>query len=121
MASNMTTSSATGYVMVLANGATLKPTQSYEATTFSLLAKSTQMITFSGQTVTTGSTSISLLNNTGGASSASVMYGTKLTFASNDTSASCSTIGIACFQGTTSPKRNLSGILCYDGSSYYAH
>jgi hypothetical protein len=49
------------------------------------------------------------------------MYGTKLTFASSDSSASCSTIGMACFQGTTSPKRNLLGILCYDGSSYYAH
>ncbi|MBF0466326.1 MAG: hypothetical protein HQK94_14735 [Nitrospirae bacterium] len=121
MASNMTSSTQTGYVMVLGNNAAVKPAQSYESTTFTVSGKATKMITFLGQSVTAGTTSISLINNTGGTTSDSVMYGTKLTFASNDNTTTCSTMGMVCFQGTTNPKRNLLGILCYDGSSYYAH
>ncbi|MBF0466188.1 MAG: trypsin-like peptidase domain-containing protein [Nitrospirae bacterium] len=118
MASNMTSSSQTGFVMVRANSVGTAFTPSYESTTFPLSGKTTEMLTFSGQALTAGTTSISLLAKTGGTATSTVMYSAKLTFSSNDSTSSCKSMGLACFQGTTSPKRNVLGVLCNDGSTY---
>ncbi|MBF0519351.1 MAG: hypothetical protein HQK92_06470 [Nitrospirae bacterium] len=114
----MTSSSQTGYVMVMANNVGTILTPSYESTTFSLSGKTSSMLTFSGHTLTAGSTPISLLTNTGGSSSQTAMYSARLTFISNDTTTKCKTMGLACFQGTTSPKRNVLGIMCDDNTTY---
>ncbi|QWR77430.1 hypothetical protein [Candidatus Magnetomonas plexicatena] len=78
-----------------------------------LYAKMTQMLTFSGYSVTCGNSAIDLTSELSGATS----YGGVLSIYSTGTALNCTNITISCFQGTTTPRRNLAGYLCQDNST----
>ncbi|MBF0519820.1 MAG: hypothetical protein HQK92_08865 [Nitrospirae bacterium] len=122
VSNNSTSNGALGVLTVLSNSGTNKPSQTNEPTGFPITAKQTAMITFSGASVTLGGTTVDITTNTDntGANSSQVYYSAKIAFGTYDSSATCNTIGMTCFQGTTSPKRNLVGYLCFD-TIYYAH
>ncbi|MBF0466610.1 MAG: hypothetical protein HQK88_08630 [Nitrospirae bacterium] len=122
VSNNSTSNGALGVLTVLSNSGTNKPSQTNEPTGFPITAKQTAMITFSGASVTLGGTTVDITTNTDntGANSSQVYYSAKIAFGTYDSTATCDTIGMTCFQGTTSPKRNLIGYLCFD-TIYYAH
>ncbi|MBF0459378.1 MAG: hypothetical protein HQK99_15925 [Nitrospirae bacterium] len=89
------------------------------------------LLSFSGQAVYLNGIAIFDLSNDTGTTGTSAYYGGKLDMSgaytpgvtglpSNGSSATgrstfnCSTIGMSCYQGTTSPKRNLKGYTCSD-------
>ncbi|QWR76449.1 hypothetical protein [Candidatus Magnetomonas plexicatena] len=75
----------------------------------------TSLIAFDGQTVSVdGTTGLDISSYT----QTSSMYGGTLKFLSTSSgSINCKNILMSCFQGTTSPKRNLIGYLCEDDST----
>ncbi|MBF0466187.1 MAG: hypothetical protein HQK88_14530 [Nitrospirae bacterium] len=83
-------------------------------TGFSIAANTTQMITFSGTTITTGSSTITVSDVTNGS------YSGKLAYTST-ANVSCTDVPMSCFQGTTNPKRNLAGHTCDDGTNVLAY
>ena len=127
--SNVSTSSVTGSftTMTLESGSASQTA----GTSFSIDAKATQLITFSGNTMTTGSSTITLSDLTSGSSTG---YSGKLAFtgatssgdsefggAITSSTVTCSDVPMSCFQGTTSPKRNLVGHTCEDGTNKFAY
>ncbi|MEO5357185.1 MAG: hypothetical protein H7844_07800 [Nitrospirae bacterium YQR-1] len=114
IASNSSSDNSTGYFKVTSNdNGTLTGKFNSFSTVFT--AGTTNMLTFSGQTVYTGSGSdkIDLSSDTG----TSAAYGGTLKFDSTGTSLNCKNLTMGCFQGTTTPKRNLAGFICEDNST----
>ncbi len=75
----------------------------------------THLITFTGQSIYYGTTQAADLSSSTGTSSA---YGGVLQFTSTGTGdITCKNIVMACFQGTTNPKRNIVGNVCEDDSN----
>ncbi|MBF0536463.1 MAG: hypothetical protein HQK88_16995 [Nitrospirae bacterium] len=100
-------------------------------TSFSVDAKTTQLMTFSGSTLTTGTSTITISDVSASTISG---YSGKLAFigtsSPGDTefgggvtasTVSCTDVPMSCFQGTTSPKRNLVGHNCEDGTNKFAY
>ncbi|MBF0466327.1 MAG: hypothetical protein HQK94_14740, partial [Nitrospirae bacterium] len=100
------------------------------STSFTVDAKTTQLMTFSGSTLTTGSSTITIPDVSASTISG---YSGKLAFigtsSPGDTefgggvtasTVSCTDVPMSCFQGTTSPKRNLVGHNCEDGTNKFA-
>ncbi|MEO5355794.1 MAG: hypothetical protein H7844_00665 [Nitrospirae bacterium YQR-1] len=127
--SNVSTSPVTGSftTMTVESGSANQTA----GTSFSVDAKTTQLMTFSGNTMTTGSTTIFLSDLTSGSSTG---YSGKLAFTGTTSSGdsefsgaitsstvTCSDVPMSCFQGTTSPKRNLVGHTCEDGTNKFAY
>jgi hypothetical protein len=71
------------------------------------------MLTFSGTTITAGAASIDISPEIGAGSS--TVYSADIVFTSG-VAINCSQLEMSCFQGTTSPKRNVVGYTCYDGT-----
>jgi len=83
-------------------------------------AKTTQQLSANEKTITFGTTSVSISSDVADMSS----YAGTLKFistaefsAASGTKATCLSVLMACFQGTTSPKRNLIGYACKDDST----
>ncbi|MBF0519819.1 MAG: hypothetical protein HQK92_08860 [Nitrospirae bacterium] len=123
VSNNSTSKDALGVLTVLSNSGTNKPSQTNELTGFPITAKQTSMIIFSGTTVTSGTTTVDITTNTDntGNNSSLIYYSAKIGYGTYDADATCDTIGMTCFQGTTSPKRNIRGFVCYDGTTYLPH
>ncbi|MEO5355956.1 MAG: hypothetical protein H7844_01505 [Nitrospirae bacterium YQR-1] len=98
-------------------------------------SKRSTLVTFSGQGVYVGTSTDALWDISGVTDTTLGQYATALTFVSTlagstgestgDKIASnldCKKFGLTCFQGTTSPKRNVVGYTCeagtYDGTTY---
>ncbi|WP_444550665.1 outer membrane protein assembly factor BamB family protein [Candidatus Magnetomonas plexicatena] len=85
--------------------------------TTALASKTTRQYAFSGQSVTGGSDTISISSDAG----SSDAYAGTLKFSTTATTtgitATCKSLVMACFQGTTSPRRNLIGYVCEDDST----
>ncbi|MEO5359787.1 MAG: S8 family serine peptidase [Nitrospirota bacterium] len=110
---NKSVSSATASIQIMSGSSTTVPTQLPLSKTISLAAKTSKMITFSGTTITSGDTSIDISSEIG--SVGGTAYSADITFTSG-MAINCSQLDMSCFLGTTSPKRNLVGYTCYDGS-----
>ncbi len=78
-----------------------------------LFSKMSKLMTFSDQLIYFGNDTMDISSELGLATS----YAGTLTFNSTGTGLSCKNILMACFQGTTNPKRNLAGFICEDNSS----
>ncbi|MBF0463706.1 MAG: hypothetical protein HQK88_01015 [Nitrospirae bacterium] len=109
-----------------------------DASAYTLMTyRSSQQFTFSGQYVYIGTANTEIFDLTGSTSTNSALgaYSAKLTFVAASTGANpwnafstnysnldCKKMSMSCFQGTTSPKRNLVGYTCeagtYDGTTY---
>ena len=70
-------------------------------------------MTFSGDSIYFGNDTVGLPSELGSAAS----YAGTLTFYSSDTGLNCKSVLVSCFQGTSSPKRNLAGYICEDNST----
>ncbi|MBF0519466.1 MAG: hypothetical protein HQK92_07070 [Nitrospirae bacterium] len=111
--SNTTTDSAIASFTVMSNNSSTSPTQITNSTTISISGKQTALLTFTGQSITSGVTSVNIASETSGSS---ISYGLKMEITGN--SVTCESLGMSCFQGTTNPKRNLAGYTCNDGNHY---
>ncbi|MBF0464031.1 MAG: hypothetical protein HQK88_11195 [Nitrospirae bacterium] len=111
--SNTTTGSATAAFTVMSNNSSTSPAQIANSTTISISGKQTALLTFTGQSIQSGSTSVNIAGDTSGSS---ISYGLKMEITGN--SVTCESLGMSCFQGTTNPKRNLAGYTCNDGNHY---
>jgi hypothetical protein len=116
VASNMSSESLTVSFTVGSNP-TGNPTGAANAFSTQLGSKTTRMFTFNEKTVTAGTDSVSVSSDTADASA----YAGTLTFSTTATAtgtkATCKSLLMACFQGTTTPKRNLIGYVCEDDST----
>ncbi|MEO5357309.1 MAG: hypothetical protein H7844_08430 [Nitrospirae bacterium YQR-1] len=109
---NISSNSITGiFTTMSTEGGTASQTA---GASFSIAANTTQMLTFSGTTLTTGSSAITLSDITGGSFSGKVDF-------TATSGVSCSDVPMSCFQGTTNPKRNLTGHTCDDGVNTLAY
>ncbi|QWR77431.1 hypothetical protein [Candidatus Magnetomonas plexicatena] len=85
-----------------------------------IAANTTKQMTFYQQTVSFGSTTVTIASD---AADTSTSYAGTLTFtstaefATTGTKASCLSVVMACFQGTTTPRRNLIGYACKDNGT----
>ncbi|MBF0458216.1 MAG: hypothetical protein HQK99_10015 [Nitrospirae bacterium] len=118
MASNFSTDDVTSTTFaVMASAVSQAPQTARTFPTINNIAKGrTQQISFIGQTVTVDGTTqvVDLSSDTGTNSS----YGGTLHFSSTgSTGINCKTLLMTCFQGNTSPKRNLVGYICEDDST----
>ncbi|MEO5357513.1 MAG: hypothetical protein H7844_09475 [Nitrospirae bacterium YQR-1] len=109
---NVTTMTFT--VMASSHAEASQTAQSF-STTLNLAKGRTILFSFNEQKVYVDSTSaIDISSYTGTNSN----YGATLKFLSTtDSSINCKNILLACFQGTTTPKRNIVGYLCEDDST----
>ncbi|MEO5358796.1 MAG: hypothetical protein H7844_16085, partial [Nitrospirae bacterium YQR-1] len=83
-----------------------------------IAAKTTQQFSANDKTVTFGSTSVSISSDVADASSyAGTLKFTSATEFTTGTKATCLSVLMACFQGTTNPKRNIIGYACKDDST----
>ncbi|MEO5357375.1 MAG: hypothetical protein H7844_08760 [Nitrospirae bacterium YQR-1] len=116
VASNMSSENLTVSFTVGSNP-TGNPTGTSNTFSTQLGSKTTRMFTFSEKTVTAGTDSVSVSSEVADASS----YAGTLTFSTTATAtgtkATCKSLLMACFQGTTTPKRNLIGYVCEDDST----
>ncbi|MBF0519773.1 MAG: hypothetical protein HQK92_08625 [Nitrospirae bacterium] len=116
VASNMSSESLTVSFTVGSNP-NGNPTGTANTFATTLASKTTRQYAFSGQTVTGGSDTISISSDAG----TSDAYAGTLTFSTTATTtgtrATCKSLIMACFQGTTSPRRNLIGYICEDDST----
>ncbi|MEO5357696.1 MAG: serine protease [Nitrospirae bacterium YQR-1] len=114
--SNTTTDTATATFTVMSNNSSSSPSQSAKTKTISIAGKKTALLTFTGKSIKSGSTSVDI---SGDISGTDVAYGLKIVLTISGSNATCETIGMSCFQGTTSPKRNLKGYTCRDANNHY--
>jgi hypothetical protein len=113
MVANKTATTVATTIQIMSGmGAT--PTQN-ELGTINVAAKRSKMITFSGTSITAYPNDPTIIDIRSEVGSGSTSYSADITFSSTDT-LDCITLGMTCFQGTTSPKRNLVGYFCYDGN-----
>lgn len=75
----------------------------------------TQLLTFKGQYVYVddGNQAVDLTSETGTAAA----YGGTLKFSNSGSNINCKTLLVTCFQGNTTPKRNIVGYVCEDDST----
>ncbi len=112
--SNVSSDNITGlYFAMKANSAGTATGALKEFTTTKLYSKMSKMITFSGDSVYFGNDTVGLSSELG----SSYSYGGSLVFYSTNTGLNCNSVLISCFQGTSSPKRNVAGIVCQDNST----
>lgn len=109
--SNTTTNAVSASFTVMASNSSTSPSQTAISGSFSISGKQTTLLTFTGQTIQSGLTSISIASDTSGTD---IAYGLKMEISGG----SCESVGMSCFQGTTSPRRNLTGYTCNDGNHY---
>ncbi|MCG6552630.1 MAG: hypothetical protein L7F77_09905 [Candidatus Magnetominusculus sp. LBB02] len=125
--SNFATDNATADSFTVMSSLAQTPSQSPYAlpTTFTIKKGRTTMLTFSNQLVSITPDNASITDNStfvsiAGSTIANSGYGAKLSWtsalASMTSGIDCRTLLLACFQGTTSPKRNLIGYFCSDDS-----
>ncbi|MBF0466383.1 MAG: PQQ-like beta-propeller repeat protein [Nitrospirae bacterium] len=112
--SNVSTDSVTGLYFAMGANSSGTPTSALkEFSTTTLYGKMSKMMTFSGNNVYFGNDTADLSSELSSASS----YGGTLTFYSSNTGLNCKSVVLSCFQGTTSPRRNLAGLVCEDNST----
>ncbi|QWR78324.1 hypothetical protein [Candidatus Magnetomonas plexicatena] len=111
--SNTTTSTATAAFTVMSNNSSTSPSQTANSTNIYVSGKQSVLLTFTGQTIQSGSTLVNIASDTSGSS---ISYGLKIEITGN--SVTCESLGMSCFQGTTNPRRNLAGYTCNDGNHY---
>ncbi|MEO5358750.1 MAG: hypothetical protein H7844_15835 [Nitrospirae bacterium YQR-1] len=95
------------------------PTGTSNTFSTKLGTKTTRFFTFSEKTVTAGSDTVSISSDVGDASSyaGTLKFTTTAEFPTTGTKATCKSLLMSCFQGTTTPKRNLIGYVCEDDST----
>ncbi|MBF0464766.1 MAG: hypothetical protein HQK88_08990 [Nitrospirae bacterium] len=78
----------------------------------------TRMIRFNGQSVylNIGTTDVSI-NLAQDVGTSNAYGGTLRVVSTTGEDVNCKSVGLSCFQGTTSPKRNIAGYLCVDDST----
>ncbi|KJU87477.1 secreted protein [Candidatus Magnetobacterium bavaricum] len=107
--SNMSSDNATVSFQQRTNASTSGLTPAAAAGSYTLVPGTSPMITISSTSVAVGTSSITSVTSDGN-------YGGYLILAGPSTSGatpiSCETVGMACFQGATNPKRNLVGYQC---------
>ncbi|MEO5357695.1 MAG: hypothetical protein H7844_10405 [Nitrospirae bacterium YQR-1] len=108
---NTTSDSATVTFTVMSSSSSTSPSQSPNSTTISIAGKKSALLTFSGKSIKSGSTSVDISGDTSGTD---IAYGLKMEISTG----TCESVGMSCFQGTTNPKRNLTGYTCNDGNHY---
>ncbi|MEO5359786.1 MAG: hypothetical protein H7843_04990 [Nitrospirota bacterium] len=113
---NKSTGSATASIQIMTNNSSTAPTQIPLTTTLSLPAKRSKMVTFYSTTIIADSTILDISSEVG-SSGVPVVYSADITFSSTGT-LNCTMLGMSCFQGTTTPRRNLVGYTCYDGTYF---
>ncbi|MBF0516980.1 MAG: S8 family serine peptidase [Nitrospirae bacterium] len=111
--SNKSAVDAAAKIQIMSSSSSIPPTQTPLSKTLSFPAKQSKMITFSGTTITDGTTSIDISTETG--SGSSTAYSADVTFISS-VALNCTQLEMSCFQGTTTPKRSLVGYTCNDGT-----
>ncbi|MBF0466609.1 MAG: hypothetical protein HQK88_08635 [Nitrospirae bacterium] len=116
VASNTTNGTVTPTITVTAASNASPTSNTY--TLSDIAAKTSQMITFSGTSVLEGTSVTSILGAFSGSVTDTISYGGTLAFIG---SGDCSTIIMSCFQGNTTPKRNVTGYNCYDGTNHFAY
>ncbi|MBF0464032.1 MAG: trypsin-like peptidase domain-containing protein [Nitrospirae bacterium] len=114
--SNTLTETATATFTVMSNNSSALPSQTASSTNIFIAGKKTTMLTFNGLSITSGATSVDLSNDISGNS---ISYALKMLLTTIGTDATCESIGMSCFQGTTSPRRNLKGYTCNDNKNHY--
>ena len=112
---NKSTADVTATIQIMSTNSSTTPTQTPLTKTLSIPAKQSKMISFVGAAISTDNASIDISAETG--TGASTVYSADITFTSSGT-LSCTKLGISCFQGTTTPRRNLVGYTCFDGTYY---
>jgi hypothetical protein len=112
---NKTTGTVTASIQIMTGSSATLPSQTALPKTISITSKQSKMITFAGTAISADNTSIDILSEVG--SGVGTAYSADITFTSSGT-LSCLRLAISCFQGTTSPKRNLVGYTCYDGTYF---
>ncbi|MBF0464765.1 MAG: hypothetical protein HQK88_08995 [Nitrospirae bacterium] len=113
-------SNASNYAVTISvsvTSAATAPTTNVSTFTTTLGRGISQMISFSGQNITFGSETKDISTQTGGTGNSLTAYGLRLTLASTGSDLNCKNMTMACFQGTTSPKRNVLGYICEDDST----
>ncbi|QWR78325.1 trypsin-like serine peptidase [Candidatus Magnetomonas plexicatena] len=114
--SNTLTETATATFSVMSSNSSSSPSQTANSTNIFIAGKKTAMLTFDGQSIISGSNSVDL---SGDISGSGISYGLKMLLTTIGTNATCESIGMSCFQGTTSPRRNLKGYTCNDNKNHY--
>ncbi|MBF0516979.1 MAG: hypothetical protein HQK97_07660 [Nitrospirae bacterium] len=114
---NKSTNTVAATVKIMTSSSTTTPSQSPLSQYLILSAKQSVMVTFNGTTISTNTSSIDISSEIG--SGTSTVYSADMTFSSAGT-LSCTQLGMSCYQGTSTPKRNLVGYTCFDGT-YFAY
>ncbi|MBF0319558.1 MAG: hypothetical protein HQL01_07135 [Nitrospirae bacterium] len=112
---NKSTADVTATIQIMSANSSATPSQTPLSKTLSIPAKQSKMLSFIGTAITIDNVSINISSEVG--TGASTVYSADITFTSSGT-LSCTKLGISCFQGTTTPRRNLVGYTCYDGTYF---
>lgn len=98
-----------------------KPSGTVHTFTRPLSAQTALQYTLLGASITDSTSTFDLTSDIyGTAASTDINYSGRFTFTTTGT-ATCKDVLISCFQGTTTPKRNMIGYSCYDGTNMQSY
>ncbi|MBF0457129.1 MAG: hypothetical protein HQK99_04455 [Nitrospirae bacterium] len=98
-----------------------KPSGTVHTFTRPLAAQTAKQFTLLGTTITDDTNTFDLATDIyGSAANTGINFSGRFTFTTSGT-ATCKDVLISCFQGTTTPKRNMVGYSCWDGTNMQSY